>query len=426
MLTASPLILRLRRSKPFEWFKLIALTGSAQVAVQALGFICGILIIRLLPTSEYALYTLANTMLGTMTLLADGGIANGVMAQGGKVWRDKAKLGSVLATGLILRKKFAIVSLVLVVPALLYLLNHHGASWPTAAMIIAALLPIFWASLSGSLLEIVPKLHQDIPALQRIQVSSNLLRLVAVAGSVAALPFASVALLGGGLARFYANFRLRRSTAHRIDLASAQDPKTRSEILNVVKRVMPGAVYYSLSGHITIWLISIWGTTEAVAQLGALGRLAIALTFVSTLFGTLVVPRFARLPDHKPALLVRFVQIQGGVILVGLSLLGFIWQFPSLTLNILGSRYEGLQTEVVLMAANAALANAAGIAYSCNASRGIIQPPWIIIPLAIVAQIMLIAWIQPSSVIDAYIFSLIFQCILYTSHVAYFLRSMRK
>lgn len=72
-----------------EWAKLIAITGSAQVMVQAIGFISGILVIRLLPTHEYALYTLANTMLGTMTLLADGGIATGVMSQGGKVWQDK-------------------------------------------------------------------------------------------------------------------------------------------------------------------------------------------------------------------------------------------------------------------------------------------------------------------------------------------------
>src|SRR5438270_1038562 len=107
-------------TRAIEWGKLIALTGSAQILVQGLGFICGIFIIRMLPTKEYALYTLANTMLGTMTILADGGIATGVMFRGGRVWNDRQKLGKVLATGLDLRKKFAIGSLLIALPVLFY------------------------------------------------------------------------------------------------------------------------------------------------------------------------------------------------------------------------------------------------------------------------------------------------------------------
>jgi O-antigen/teichoic acid export membrane protein len=44
------------------WLKLITVTGTAQVIVQAVGFLSGILVIRLLSVDEYALYTLANTM----------------------------------------------------------------------------------------------------------------------------------------------------------------------------------------------------------------------------------------------------------------------------------------------------------------------------------------------------------------------------
>jgi hypothetical protein len=92
------------------------------------GFVCGILIIRLSPVQEYAFYTLANTMLGTMTVLSDGDISTGVMDQGGKVCKDKEKLGVVLATGLDLRRKFAIGSLLVSAPVLLYLLMHNKAS----------------------------------------------------------------------------------------------------------------------------------------------------------------------------------------------------------------------------------------------------------------------------------------------------------
>src|SRR5690606_9246771 len=89
--------------------KLATIAGSTQLMIQLLSLISGIFVIRLLPTEEYALYTLANTMLGTMMILADSGIAAGVTAQGGKVWKNKQKLGSVLSTGFHLRKKFALV-----------------------------------------------------------------------------------------------------------------------------------------------------------------------------------------------------------------------------------------------------------------------------------------------------------------------------
>src|SRR5690606_35641018 len=102
---------KINYSRISEWGKLIAITGSSQILIQALGFISGILVIRVLPVHEYALYTLANTMLGTLTILADGGISTGTMALGGKVWNDRDKLGKVMATGMALRKKFAIGSL---------------------------------------------------------------------------------------------------------------------------------------------------------------------------------------------------------------------------------------------------------------------------------------------------------------------------
>ena len=152
-----------------NWGKLISITGSAQIIVQILGFASGILIIRLLPVQEYALYTLANTMLGTMTVLADGGISTGVMSQGAKVWQNKVMLGKVLATGLDLRRKFAIFSLLGATPFLIYLLLHNGASWLTTVLIVASLIPAFLAALSDTLLEIVPKLHQDILPLQKNQ-----------------------------------------------------------------------------------------------------------------------------------------------------------------------------------------------------------------------------------------------------------------
>src|SRR5450432_1716731 len=306
-------------SKVFEWGRLISITGSAQILVQLFSFVCGILVIRMLPTQEYALYTLANAMLGTMILLADSGVSTGVMAQGAKVWQNDEKLGAVLVTGLDLRKKFAIGSLVIATPALLYLLRHHGASWLMSVLIIVSLIPAFFTGLSGTLLEIVFKLRQNIVPLQKIQVMNNAGRLALLCATLLIFPWTFVALLAAGIPQIWANMRLRAISGNYADWNQKPDAAVRKEILYIVKRVIPGAVYYCLSGQITIWLISIFGTSAALAQMGALGRLAMVLSLFTVLFSTLISPRFARLPDNRSLLLKRFFHIMAGI--AGLTVL---------------------------------------------------------------------------------------------------------
>jgi hypothetical protein len=185
--------------KAIHWIKLISITGGSQTIIQVLGLLSGIIVIRLLSINEYALYTIANTMLGTMSILADGGISTGVLSQGGKVWHDRQKLGAVIVTGLYLRKKFAIGSLILAVPILIYLLKHNGASWLNCILISLTLIPAFFAALSDSLYEVAPKLLQDIVALQKNQLVANISRFLLLAGSLFLLPWTFIALLGNGI-----------------------------------------------------------------------------------------------------------------------------------------------------------------------------------------------------------------------------------
>jgi len=334
--------------KSLEWFKLIAMTGAAQATVQALGLISGILIVRLLPTKEYAFYTIANTMLGTMTLLADGGISAGVISQGGKVWNDRHKLGSVIVTGLELRKKFAIASLIVATPILLFLLKHNGASWLMCILIVLSLIPAFLAALSDSLLEVAPKLLQDIGNLQKNQISANIGRFFMLVIFLFLFPWTYIAILASGIPRIMANIRLRKISAPYADLNEKSDPVARKEILTLVKRIMPGAIYYCFSAQITIWLISLVGSTTAVARVGALGRLTMVLSLFSVMFSTLISPRFARLPNNRTILFPRFIQIQIGLLMLSALIISCVWMFSSQLLWILGKNYANLQHEVLL------------------------------------------------------------------------------
>ena len=399
-------IIKKQQHRLSEWVKLIAITGSAQVIVQAIGFLSGVLVIRLLPTHEYALYTLANTMLGTMAILANGGIATGVMSQGGKVWQDKQKLGAVMVTGMQLRKKFAVFSLIVTIPILCYLLRKHDASWLVTGLIVLSLIPVFFTSLSGTLLEIAPKLQQDITSLQKIQVITNVIRLALLGLTLFVYPFAAVTIACAGGSQIWNNWRLRKISSRHADRSQPVDPVVRKEILTIVKRIMPSTVYYCISGQITIWLISIFGSTEAVAQVGALGRLAMLLNIVSVVFGTLIAPRFARLPNNRKLLLTRFLQIEVAFLVLSAGIIAFVWLFPMQTLWVLGENYSNLQFEVILMTIGSCMGLMYGSAFTLCLQRGHVLSPTLDIGITLASQILLIYIVGYSSVQEILTYSI--------------------
>lgn len=415
-----------RYAKAIEFCKLITITGSAQIIVQAIGLISGILVIRLLPTQEYALYTLTNTMLGTMTVLADGGISTGVMGQGGKVWQDSKKLGVVIATGLHLRRKYAIGSLLIATPILLYLLRRHGAGWLETILIILSLIPAFLAALSDTLLEVAPKLRQDIYPLQKNQVSVNVGRLAMLALTLFVFPWTSIAVLCSGIPRIWGNYRLRKITHRYADWNQAPDPVVQKEISAVVKRMLPGAIYYCLSGQITIWIISIFGSTFAVAQVGALGRLAMVLTVFSMLFGTLISPRFARLQNNSKLLLKRFIQIQIGFFILSTFIIFLVNIFSSQILWVLGKDYAGFSYELILSITGSCISLIAGLNFGLFTSRGWAINPFISIPVEVVCIVVGALFINVSSIRGIFIFNIFIATVQMLMNASYCLIKILK
>lgn len=402
--------------KVLQWGKLISITGSAQIIVQGVGFVSGLLIIHLLPVHEYALYTLSNTMLGTMTLLADGGIGTGVLSQGGKVWQNKEKLGVILATGLNLRRKFAIGSLLFAIPLLIYLLLRNGASWLAAILIVTSLIPAFFAALSDSLLEIFPKLHQDILPLQKNQIMVGFGRLILTGLTIFIFPWTFVAILAGGIPRIYGNIKLRKIAENFVDNNQTTDPVIEKEILSVVKRVLPGAIYYCLSGQITVWLISIFGNATTVAQVGALGRVSVLLGLFATLFSTLLVPRFARQKNEYKVLLNQFILNVLILLIICLFLVLGVSFFSSQFLWILGNNYRGLDAALVLNVIGSCLGLITGLLFSLSSSRGWLINPYIYILTNLLCIIIGIFTFDISSLIGVLRFNIfisVVQAVIY-------------
>jgi len=409
----------------FEWGKLLTVTGSAQILIQVIGFVSGILVLRLLPAKEYALYTIANTMLGTMTVLADGGIAAGVMAQGGKVWKDRMKLGAVLSTGIELREKFAIGSLVVAVPIMIYLLLHHEASWLMSILIVLSLIPAFFMALSGTLHEIAPKLQQDITPLQKVQVGVNVSRLALLGLTLFVFPWAFIAVLGSGLPQIWANWKLRGVSKGYADWSQKPDPEVKREILVIVKRVLPGTIYYCISGQLTVWIISIFGSTSSLSEIGALGRLSMLFTIFTVMFATLMGPRFARMAYVKTAVVSRFIQLQLALVILTLVLTFLFYAFSGPLLWVLGPRFKGMDLEVLFVAVSGSVTLLSTATNQLLSSRGLIVPPAIFIPIAVAVQVAFAFVLKLDQVIGVLQYGIYTTAIIYIIRLIYFFITIR-
>ena len=363
-----------------HWVKVFAVTGSTQIIIQVAGIASSIFIIRNLSIKEYAYYTIANTILGTMTLLSDGGISDGVMAQGGKKWQDQNELGVVLITGLKLRKEFALVTLLISIPILFYLLLHQKASWITCFLIASALIPAFIANLSDSLLEVAPKLHQNIKPLQSNQFIVAIGRFLLNTILLSVFPLAFVGLYANMVPRVYGNIKLKGIAKKFANLNQLPSVIERKAILTITKKILPLTIFICFSSQITLWVLSIFGNTDSIAQIGALGRLTIITSFISTVLSILIFPRFARIQSGEKARIIKFFTfIQVSLILLSGIIVLSAWIISPYLLSLLGKEYMNLSKEFMLSIVASCLVLLESTTGSLLNSRGWIFNPFVTI-----------------------------------------------
>ncbi|WP_343694804.1 polysaccharide biosynthesis protein [Flavobacterium sp.] len=402
--------------KSLNFIKLISIVGSTEIAVKLIGFVSGILVVRMLPVQEYALYTLANTMLGTLVMFTDSGISNGVMALSGRVWKDQKKLGVVLATGLDLRKKFALIALIIATPIMIYLLLKNNSGWLSAVLIFLSLIPAFYAALSDSLLEITLKLHQDISSLQKNQLRVAIGRLFLILVTIFIFPWTFVLILASGIPQMYGNSKLKIINTKFADYSQKPDLVIRKEILRIVTRILPNIIFYALSGQIVIWILSVFGNSTDLASIGALGRFAALMAFFTTISGTLFLPRFSRLENDKETLLKYFWFFQMILFLAAGFIMLIVFLFPAQMLWLLGGSYSSLSSELFLIMLSNCIGLIAATSGNLIGSRGHFLNPVFIISLNLGAVILAYFIWDLSTLRGILYYSIFNQCISLTAN----------
>ncbi len=376
---------------------------SVQVVVQLLGAASGILLVRALSAQEYAYFTIANSMLATISILADSGVSIGVTSIGGKVWQDRLRFGELINTALRLRRYLGLIAAAIVTPILVWLLVSNGAPKPySAAITLAVLIALNYQLLTG-VLGVVPRLHSEVSRVQKLDAMAAVMRLLLLVAAYFIFLDTAVALFAGLVGLIAQYVFLKRWAADNIEPRAPINREDQSTILGIVKHQAPNAVFYCLQGQLTVWLISVFGNTANIAEVGALGRLGMIFAVVASVMSGIVLPGVARIQSAK-LLRRRYFQIVVGFFLFGAFLLVISLLFPEELLWILGKKYAHLQKEIPLMMFGAALSAISGAMQSFNATRGWVKHYWINIPCILALQTILIILLDMSNVRDVLLF----------------------
>jgi O-antigen/teichoic acid export membrane protein len=395
----------LRRA--FDQARRIGNYALVQAAVQIVAFSSGILLVRWLPQREYAYFTIANSMQAALMLLADIGVSVGLVSIGGRVWHDRHRFGELINTGLAVRKKLAAAAAIIVAPILYAMLIRNGASSIYTLMLIGFVLAGFAIQISVDIFSVVPRLRSDIGRIQKIDFTCAIVRLLLILGLVYLFAAAGLAVAIASATFLLQYFLLHSYATKVVDLNANENAEDRREIIRLIKSLAANALFYCFQGQITVFLISFFGRHVAsVAEVGALGRLAMIFTVLTNLLINIFVPAFARCQD-KRKLRWLYVAIVGAVILFSLVVLAGAAFLPDQFLFVLGNRYSHLHRELLLMVSVAVIAAVSGTLWLLNASKAWVSGAWLYIPLTLATQIALIPFTDFSSVAGVLIFNLI-------------------
>jgi O-antigen/teichoic acid export membrane protein len=378
---------------------------ASQVGVQVISVLAGFTIIRILDKNDYAAYTIINTLGPVMLMLSDNGIGTGLSSIGRLAWQDNRAMGSLINTGLMLRRKFALVSFLIVAPFLVWMLYHKSVPVVTIVLLTLATVTGVSFQLSTAIMRMVLEWRQNLKSLGKISFGVALLRLTLV------LLFSQIFHLTALLATLAATCSVVFETYY---IARAVRPQVVWEepanldylpaIYSKVKQTLPLTVYFCFQSQISIWLISIFGSANQVADIGSASRLNVIFATIIGSYGTIMVPRFAR--NNGRRLLHRQVfQILGLDVLLLLALVVVTWLFPQPFVWLLGDKYKNMSDLIWLVVLSSGMYTVASVVYGLNMSKGWIPPAYLTIPVEILTQITLLCLLNLSKTESVLIFT---------------------
>jgi O-antigen/teichoic acid export membrane protein len=378
---------------------------AGQGAVQAINLVSGLLIIRLLPVSEYALYTIASLLLSVGSLGSDMGLSQAVNTLGAKIRDDRQALGSLYAGAYRYRRILHLLALGVILFLATSMLYGHEWGLTSTCVSVALVMVTSWVQQSISLKKSILNVRHDADGLLQAGASEAIPRLLLVVSCVVwptAVTALMVNLFGVLVGRYFLSGRCAGLMREH---ASPHESQLRDLRLFVMP-LIPGVIYYMLQGQISIFLLSLYGLTTSIAEVGALGRLGQIIGLLMLLNAFVIQPYFARI--EQKSVYISSVRLVMAVLLVFcLVIMISAYWVPGCWLFVLGEKYAGLGRELPLAIVGPLLTLLGGSLYTMVIARNITRGQFWYIVVGIASQLVFISVFSVRTTFDALILNML-------------------
>lgn len=366
-----------------------------QVGITGINALTGFVILRGVAKPDYAVYTIVFSLLAIFSNITNVGITPAMNGIGGRIWDKPRELQSLLNSSLKLRYQLGWWFAGPFIAYCIWQFAATGLNWLTLSILVLLLLFAGWIQLQHSLYAIILQLNKAIMGLQRNELWSVLLKL---SGIVMLIVVRAPLLVVVGWIGFCLLFNLRlnqKQAGNFLEKHSETQVQYEQEINTIIRSNFLRTVYWSLEGQISILLCTIFATTATIAEIGALGRLAIYFSIFQAFILNYSLPKLAKSQD-KNAILLQTKQILALSIAVITPMLLWAMVHPDSLLWVLGSNYSNLQPVLLGFLLVSALGQLAAISYQVCAAKAWIQLNRYYVQLAIPLQIGLISLLDLS------------------------------
>ena len=379
------------RARARAWTGILSAYFSAQTATQLAGMTAGLLLTRFMPVGEFALYTLASSVVAFFTFVSDLGSTSSLVFFFHRTVREGGEFGDYLAAVASLRKTAFLAAGGAVAVAFPLVARSKGFAAADVALATIGILGAAWFQIASSIRILALRLADRYGRSYRAEMAGGGVRLAAAVTMIATdLLRAWIAVCAAALAAATAA-RLARDGDHQPparDLRDLSGP--RRQVLRYLLPSLPSALYFSIQGPLVVWLSATFGSTRNIAEVGALGRLGLVVGMFSGLSGIVFLPRMARIADDR-LYRVRYLQFGSLLLAIAAGLFLVALVAPGPLLFILGPHYAGLHRELLLVVAAAGLTLLSAYAVGVNLARSWNRWETLAVLVLIVAQASFVA-----------------------------------
>ncbi|CAG0958756.1 hypothetical protein GEOBC_00608 [Geobacteraceae bacterium] len=265
-----------------------------------------------------------------------------------------------------------------------------------------------WFAIQAGINTYVLKLEQQFRSAYVIELGNEVTKLIGAvlmwfAGLTTAIAGIGSVAMGSLVAAILASILLEQSLDKSAETSKRKVKKYTRVLLSQLLPILPGAIHFALQGPFIAWLAAYYGTISNVAEVGALGRVAILIGLISGFAASVVIPRLTLIKDDQ-TFIERYLLWWGIMFLFGMAIMAAIGIYPKLFLLLLGEHYLNLNEELTISAAAAIIGSWLGFSFNVNRMRGWIRYQKWSVPLIILGQVIMFFSMSFSSTRDVLMF----------------------